>query len=80
MATKEVLLPLVDQSFLEDITNPHWLKLVKISLVTKHFQREMLETSLTASGESLVAQPPLNLGSVKNVRSEFWLCPSIISI
>jgi hypothetical protein len=52
-ATKGFLLPLVDPSFLEDITKPHCLKLVKISLATKHFQQVMLEMSRMASDKKV---------------------------
>jgi len=62
MATKGVYLSLVDQSFLDNIANPHWLKWIKISLVTKHHQWKMLEMSLMASGQKVISPTSSKIG------------------
>jgi hypothetical protein len=66
----------MDQTFMQDICKPLWLKVIDISLRTNHPQRKILEKSRTASGQEFRSQTTVNLASIKTVKIEFWFCPS----
>jgi len=67
---------LVEQTFLQDIGKPHWLKVIEISLRTQH---PHWKSHVLLRDKRFGAKSAVNLACIKTVKIEFWFCPRVTS-